>query len=183
MSDPQKVAYARQQLARGVAAGASWYFYIAGLSMVTAVVIAFGGHMHFLVGLSVTEIIATLAVNAAVPTKVIGLAIDAIIASVFVVFGLMANRKMGWAFVVGMALYACDTVVFAIFQEWMCVAFHAFALYCLFRGWKALGVLNDLDRRVAAAQAAAASGAPAAAPQSGPANPFTSQKSPGPSGD
>ena len=41
-----------------------------------------------------------------------------------------------------MALYALDGLIYLIGQEWLGVGFHAFALFCLFRGFKACRALN-----------------------------------------
>jgi hypothetical protein len=184
VSNAQKIAYARQNLLRSTSSGASWFFFIAVLSLVNAIIITSGGNWHFLVGLGITEVIASLSRHLGGAGKVVGIALDVFVAGIFFLFGVLARRKMGWAFIVGMALYAADAVIFMAFGFWLNVGFHALALFFIFQGWKALGTLNDLDRRIAAAQSAAAQGAPAqpapSAPvQAGPANPFTAEKTPG----
>ena len=68
--------------------------------------------------------------------------LDLLAAAVFVLFGVFANKRHTWSFVVGMALYALDGLIYLIGQEWLGVGFHAFALFCLFRGFKACRALN-----------------------------------------
>ncbi|MCC6297871.1 MAG: hypothetical protein IT314_01140 [Anaerolineales bacterium] len=76
--------------------------------------------------------------------KVIGLIVSAVIAGVFALFGLFANRAMKWAFIVGMVFYALDTLLMLVFREWMGLLFHVFFLFGLFGGLSALNKLQQL---------------------------------------
>ena len=83
------------------------------------------------------------------------LIINGIVAGVFVLFWQFARKGQKWAFLVGMVLYAADGLLLVLFKDILSVAFHAYALYRMSSGFKALPVLR---RAEAAAQMTA--GAP-----------------------
>jgi hypothetical protein len=64
--------------------------------------------------------------------------LDILVAGVFVVFGVFAHKAQTWAFLSGMILFALDGVFFLVVQDWIGVAFHAFVLFSLFRGFQAI---------------------------------------------
>ena len=51
----------REKLERAVSGGASWFYWIAGLSLVNSAIVLFGGQWNFIVGLGVTQIIDAIA--------------------------------------------------------------------------------------------------------------------------
>lgn len=131
---------------RAMRNGANWFYWIAGLSMVNSIVAAFGSEVNFVVGLGVTQIIDSLAGVAkdestgGTPTAVraVALGLDAVVAAVLVVIGRFANKRHGWAFILGMVLYTFDALIFLAFQMWMNVAFHVFALVGMGKGYSSL---------------------------------------------
>jgi hypothetical protein len=80
----------------------------------------------------------------AVAVTVVALALDLMVALVFLALGLFAQKSYTWAFVIGMVIYALDGVIFLLVQEWLAVAFHAFVLYSIYRGLAANRRLNAL---------------------------------------
>ena len=70
------------------------------------------------------------------------LILDVLAAGIFVFFGVFANKRHSWAFIVGMILFALDGLLVLIRQDWLGLAFHVFALFCLFRGLQACRALN-----------------------------------------
>jgi hypothetical protein len=125
--------------------GANWFYWIAALSVVNSVIIACGANWNFVVGLGITQIIDFVAAGVAQdlnPTAAmiltgIALAISVTIAGMFAGMGYLAKRAHTWVFIIGMLVYACDGLLFVLFQEWLSVGFHAFALFGLFAGFKA----------------------------------------------
>lgn len=125
--------------------GANWFYWIAALSVVNSVIIACGAEWNFVVGLGITQVIDVIAMlvaqdlnpTAAMVLTGIALAISVTIAGMFAGMGYLANRAHTWVFIIGMLVYACDGLLFLIFQEWLSVGFHAFALFGLFSGLKA----------------------------------------------
>lgn len=133
--------------------GANWFFWIAGLSLVNSIVILVGGGWSFVVGLGITQVfdaVAAAAVEegmAGASGTVLGIVflLDLAVAGVFVLFGVLARKGYVWAFVVGMVLYGLDGLLFLLVQDWLSIAFHAFALVGLFGGlsaWKKLQAME-----------------------------------------
>lgn len=68
---------------------------------------------------------------------------DLIVASMFVGIGWMACKGHRWAYVVGLVIYSIDAVIMLAFQEWFGFAFHLWALYGIWNGYKAIGRLTQ----------------------------------------
>jgi hypothetical protein len=117
--------------------GASWFYWIAGLSLINSISAFSGSSWRFIVGLGITQVFDGLASEFGASGKVMVLLLDLLATGVFVFFGVFASKRNSWAFIVGMVLYGLDGVVLLLFQDWLGVGFHVFVLYCLFRGLKA----------------------------------------------
>jgi len=135
--------------ARRMQVGANWFFWIAGLSIFNSVIGLFNGSWGFLAGLGVTQFIDAFA-KALVGrlggvALAIALLLDLIAAAVVAAFGVMARRGHSWAFVLGLILYAVDGLLFLVVQDWLSIAFHAYASYCIYRGLVAAKRLNELQ--------------------------------------
>ena len=138
--------------------GANWFYWIAALSLVNSMVQAFGGTFGFVVGLGITQVFDAVGRGAAeaggaIGTVVRGFAfvLDLFAAGVFALFGFLARKRMRWAFVVGMALYALDGLLFLLVGDLLGVAFHAFALFGIFVGLRAHRALQETGVRRGAA--------------------------------
>ena len=140
--DP-RAQFARLELERGIKNGANWFYWIAGLSLVNSVMALSGSATHFVLGLGITQIFDGLAQGMGSGAGLaVAVVLDLLAAAALVLFGVFANKRHTWTFVVGMALYALDGLIYLIAQEWLGVGFHAFVLFCLFRGFKACRALN-----------------------------------------
>jgi len=123
--------------------GGSWFYWIAGLSLVNSVIALSGSGTRFILGLGITQIFDELAQGMRSGAGLaVAVVLDLLASAVFVFFGVFANKRHTWSFIVGMALYALDGLIYLIAQEWLGVGFHAFVLFCLFRGFKACRALN-----------------------------------------
>ena len=125
------------ELDKRLKSGGSWFYWIAGLSLVNSIVAFSGSGYGFIVGLSITQVIDSLLQSAGGGARAIALALDVIAAGVFVLFGVFACKRHAWAFIVGMVLYAGDTLLTMVLGLWLGVAFHAWVLFSLFIGLKA----------------------------------------------
>lgn len=146
-------AYVQQEtseLHRQLLSGANWFYWIAGLSLVNSLAALFGSNWRFIAGLGLTQIIDAIAreITGDVGTtaRVVAFIFDLLVACVFVIFGIFAGKKMIWAFAIGMFIYGLDTVIFILGMDILAIAFHAYALYCLFRGLRACQQLNQMTR-------------------------------------
>ena len=143
---PAPVAAARASdpaLEKQLKGGGSWFYWIAGLSLVNSVLALSGSGTRFILGLGITQLFDELAQGMGSGAGLaVAVVLDLLAAAVFVFFGVFANKRHTWSFIVGMALYALDGLIYLIAQDWLGVGFHAFALFCLFRGFKACRALN-----------------------------------------
>lgn len=122
--------------------GASWFYWIAGLSLINSIAAFTGSDWRFILGLGLTQILDAFGHDLGSAGKAVVLALDVLAAGVLVFFGVFAHKRHLWAFVVGMVLIALDGLIFLLAQDWLGVGFHVFVLYCLFRGAKACCELN-----------------------------------------
>ena len=122
--------------------GASWFYWIAGLSLVNSIAAFTGGDWRFILGLGITRMIDGFGQSLEGGGKMVVLVLDVLAAGLFILFGVLAHKRHTWAFVVGMVLFALDGLIALIVQDWLGLGFHAFVLFCLFRGFQACQVLN-----------------------------------------
>lgn len=133
------------RLLERVRGGASWFYWIAGLSLVNAVAAAFGSSWGFIIGLGVTQVLDAVAaafgesgeVGTGFAVRAAGFALIA----AFAWLGRVAARPSSRAFAVGIALFALDTLIFLVAGDWIGLAFHALALYFLGSGFSAARAL------------------------------------------
>jgi len=141
----------RMQLESQLQSGAGWFIWIAGLSLVTSILWHVGSGMGFIFGLGITQVIDAIAMGVSEEASnpaitYIALVIDVVIAGVFALFGVFAKKKQQWAFIVGMLLYVLDALIFLLVKDFLSLGVHAFALFCIFKGFKAcreLGRMSD----------------------------------------
>jgi hypothetical protein len=114
--------------------GASWFYWVAALSLINSVVAFTGSSWQFIIGLGITRIIDEFGNGLGTAGKGVALVLDLLAAGVLVLFGIFGHKGHSWAFIVGMVLFALDGVIFLLAQDWLGVGFHAFVLFCLFRG-------------------------------------------------
>lgn len=109
--------------------GASWYYWIAGLTAVNFGAWLMGSSMRFVVGTALIDVINAFGQGAGI--KGVAIALDVLLIAFFVVCGVFAHKGHIWAFLVGMAVYLLDTILCVIAGEWLGVAFHCWALFSL----------------------------------------------------
>ena len=123
--------------------GAGWFYWIAGLSLITSIISLSGGSWSFLAGLGITQVFDGFAIgleksgsNSLI--KVFAFFLDVLAATFFIVVGIFAKKGKKPAYIIGGVLYVIDTVILLAFTEWFGAAFHAFALFQIWTGYKAL---------------------------------------------
>jgi hypothetical protein len=131
----ERLAVSRMVAAGRVRAGAKWFYWIAGLSMVNSLVVIFGGNFHFVVGLGITSVVDAFARRVGSAGSVLAIVINGFVAGVFVLFGSLAVKAQKWAFLLGMALYLLDGLLLVSAKDYLGVAFHAYALFAIYRGY------------------------------------------------
>jgi hypothetical protein len=130
-----------------VARGANWFFWIAGLSVANTALYLLGQSVFMVMGLASSAIASGLfqgignglgGGKGSVLGVVMGLFGAILMAGIFVGLGWAARKRMGWAFIVGMVLYALDALIWLAFRDYMSVLFHGLALVFIFQGFQAL---------------------------------------------
>ena len=121
---------------------ASWFYWIAGLSLINSIIVMAGGKVHFIIGMGVTTVVDVVAKQAGGVGLVAGMVVNVFVAAVCAAFGVLGNRRKTWAMWVGMVLYALDGLLLLLFQDWLSVAFHGYALFRISQG---LGAIRELE--------------------------------------
>ncbi len=142
-----------QKLVAGMQSGANWFYWIAGLSLINSVLHLCNSERSFIVGLGITQAFDVMAMvfakgatgNGVIVVKALAFGASLVVAGVFVLFGVFANRRHPWAFAVGMLLYLLDGGIFLLAQEWLSLGFHAFALFGIYVGFSALRKLRAIE--------------------------------------
>jgi len=129
-----------------VKSGAGWFIWIAALSLINSLVTIFNGNFHFILGLGVTEIVDAFAHGAGPAAAIPGLIINLFVGGVFVLFWQFGRKGQTWAFIVGMVLYGLDGVLLLLFRDILSVAFHAYALFMLYRGLTGISMLRKCEQ-------------------------------------
>jgi hypothetical protein len=127
--------------------GASWFYWVAALSLVNSVLDLTNTGGRFVFGLGITQVIDQFAYSlGAAAGKGIAFGFDLLAAGTLVLFGIFGQKGHAWAFIVGTMLYALDGVIFLLEPNWLAVAVHAFVLFCLIRGFMACRQLKAVAR-------------------------------------
>ena len=140
----------RLKLENTIKSGISWFYWIAGLSLINSGIQLINGSISFVVGLAATQFIDGLAMglaNLSEPPmatiiRVGGLLINIGISGMFALAGFLGLKRYSAAIIAGMVLYALDGLLYLYFGEWLAVAFHAWALWSIFTGLKAINTLK-----------------------------------------
>ncbi len=136
------IAQGSTQLEAKAKSGASWFYWIAGLSLINSAITLFGSDWGFIAGLGITQVVDAVVGEAAPDATWIAFIPNLIIAGLCVWVGYLAHRS-GKVFLTGMILYGLDSLLFLMVQDWIGVGFHALVLYFLFTGFRAR---QELDR-------------------------------------
>jgi hypothetical protein len=124
----------RAVLERQRRSGGQWFYWIGGLSLINAAIAFAGQDWRFILGLGVTQLVQALAKDGdGIKAGLVSVGVIAI----FLVLGQRAVQGAGWAFLLGMILFALDGGIFVIIRDWVGVGFHAFAVAMIGRGYMA----------------------------------------------
>ncbi len=122
--------------------GANWFYWIAGLSLVNIITGMLGSDWGFAIGLGVSQILSGIANelrDAGTSFGTVGLlhAASLAAAAFFAACGWLSRRPSIIAYLVGIAAFAADSLIFLLASDWIGVAFHALALFFLWSGFSA----------------------------------------------
>jgi len=143
--------------------GVSWFFWIAGLSIINSIIFFTGGSITFVVGLGATQFIDGVVsgvvnkVSSGTGTiiRVIGYGLDFLLAGTFFTCGILGRKRLRWVVIGGMILYGLDGLLALAFGDWLSTIFHVLALFGLWKGQKAIKELGLLEKNQSAGDLAA----------------------------
>jgi hypothetical protein len=118
--------------------GYSWFLWIAILSFINSIDFAFHNKLFFICGLGIVQVVDEVMNMAEEHFVIIGLIINLLLPTVFIVFWYYAKKKKPWAFLTGMLLYGLDTIILIFNREWWSVGFHVFVLSLISGGYESL---------------------------------------------
>jgi len=131
--------------------GASWFYWVAALSLINSLIGMFGGEWAFIFGLGGTQLVEGVALAAAQDApesagiiKAVAMVISIGILGAVAVVGWLSNKGITPVFLIGIVLYLLDGVLFLLVADWFAVGFHAFAAFQMISGFRALGQLKKL---------------------------------------
>jgi hypothetical protein len=157
------------ELSARFASGANWFYWIAGLTLVTSLIGLLGGAWGFALSLGITQVIDGLAIYATESfgeaPKVIAIVLDIFITAMFVAFGYLANKRHMWAYLTGMIVFLLDSLISIVIYDLLGIIIHGFVLVMMIRGYIAGRDLLALERDLAEAESAQAPATPAPAAQ------------------
>jgi len=141
------------ELTQRYKSGVNWFYWIAGLTIVTSLIAAFGGGIRFLISLGLTQFIdafaSVLAKDLGGAVQVVAFVLDLVVTGAFVLFGYLAGKKMLWAYVLGMVVFLLDGLLSLVFQDVIGVIAHGVILFILFRGFLAGREIVSLEKTMA----------------------------------
>ncbi len=140
----------RLALAGQARRGSSWFYWIAGLSVVNSVVIASGGSWSFVLGLGLTAGVDYIAREAVGSGLAMAWGFNAAVCASFALFGYFASRERRWAYLAGLAAYIADAALVLAARDWLGVAVHVLGLYFIWAGLSALAKRSKMDQSPAA---------------------------------
>lgn len=119
--------------------GANWFYWVAILAALSAVVSVYTGLFGFALGFGISQYVDAQALQAMgsgadQSARWAGVAVNFLIAGVFALFGYFARKGSDIAFIVGMFLYVADAMLILSYRDNFGFAFHLLALFYMFKG-------------------------------------------------
>ncbi|KRQ87506.1 hypothetical protein ABG79_00845 [Caloramator mitchellensis] len=127
--------------------GVNWFYWIAALSFFNSIAFIAGYNWSFIFGLGITQLIDYILYEMFGKISFIAIILDLITAGMFIIVGYFAKRyRKNWIIVIGLILYTLDAFIFIFVADWLSVAFHAWAIYGIFKAISANRKLSEIER-------------------------------------
>ncbi len=153
-SQANVLEHQKRELAKQIASGAGWFYYVAGLSIISTILLVLNTGYSFYGALTVTLIISVIGAGIGVAGSFIAFCVSAVITGICALFGLLCNKRKKWAFIVGMILLGLDglllllLLVYAPLNTLVDIGIRIFALYSIFKGFMANKKLEELEKEL-----------------------------------
>lgn len=142
---------------QGIVRGAgTWFWWVAGLSLANSIAAMLELDYGMILGLGAGQFIDAIFLydfngTGEAPSLIargLHLLISVGLAGVFFALGRSARQFSVKAFVVGLVLYALDSLLFVFIRDWVAVAVHVFVLFTLWGGFTALRAMRAQSTHV-----------------------------------
>lgn len=134
--------------ARQAQIGASWFTWIAGLTLVNVVTALFGSEWMFMLSLMAPVGVAGEAHKTHEAAWYVATTILTLLGiGLFFLLGHFGKKGARWAFFTGLFFYGIDTLVWLGMREWVEMALHGYALWRIGSGLGAANRLAALRRQ------------------------------------
>ena len=151
--DTTRLLEAKLRLEARARNGASWFYWIGGLSVINSVIATTGGTFTLLFGLAVTQLITAFASvvepDLGIPSPgiitFVGLALSLLAGAFFGLIGYAARKRIRGLYILGIVLYGVDGLLSLVLQDWLGALFHLFALAGLVGGLSATRTLGPIE--------------------------------------
>jgi len=131
------------QLEKQYRDGANWFYWIAGLSLLTSILLAVGSSYFPAIALGIVTLSTVMGMTIPALSNVVVVPII-IAVGVLGLIGYLSNKGHSWAYLLGISLFGLDTVLLLVFMDFMGICFHALALFFIIRGYVSLQKLKKL---------------------------------------
>jgi len=130
--------------------GVSWFKTIAGCSLINSALAVVNAPVTLVVGLGLSKLVTETARQTSgelgSTVIVIAVVLNLIAAGIFFMLNGFAQKRQTWAFVVGMVGYGADALLCVMVGLFISAAFHAYAIYHLYKGFQACRQLNEMEQ-------------------------------------
>lgn len=148
-SSDQKLIEDKLKLENAMKGGLSWFYWIAGLSIINTIMAYTKSETFFVAGLSTTFFVKAASSEFSSLNLFFNI-INAILIVSFIIFGKY-GKKNNLLIYIGMGVYCLDSLFFLYAGEWVSIGFHVFALYGIYIGLKSknqLSKLNEINAKI-----------------------------------
>ena len=146
MDQDTKTIEDKLRLENKAKAGAHWFYWIAGLSVLNTINMLNGSRSRFSTGLWMARLIHAYGFKAGAGAHSMALA-ELFLAGLFVVFGVYAAKRRTSAFIAGGLCYVCDLGALFLFasNNIIGIVIHVLALVSIYKGLEATRKLLEMD--------------------------------------
>ena len=131
--------------------GVSWFLWIAILSSCNTIALIFHQNLHFVVGLGINYLILGImeGIQRASGANLIpiGFVLTFVISGLFLWIWTKSKKENQKIYLTGLIIYGIDTIIFVFTKDWFSIAFHLFAFWVLFVGYRALLTIKKNENK------------------------------------
>ncbi len=138
--EAEKFSYLKE-----VRQGGSWFFWIAGLSVINAIAAWMASGWGFCLGLSTCYLVGGIGQVFGPNGPLIALTLNLAACALYLFFGVASWQGRFTPYAIGMFLYAGDALLPLATQDWISLGIHGVALWFLFKGFGSLMQANNKE--------------------------------------